>query len=412
MKIVVVGKGGREHALAQKLKSSPLVTNIWVLPGNPGMALAGLNCVSCETPQDIENFCFENGVSLAVVGPEAAILSDLKTRLEARNIFCFAPSPAVAQLEASKLFCKTVLSEAGLPTAQYIVAQSATESKKIIDKHNFSNPLVVKADGLAQGKGVWVCNNYNKAIEAADYLGVQYGYPLLFEECLVGRELSAFAICDGKDFVILGTACDYKRIAPDPFSSNTGGMGAYSPCDFIDFNDEATIRETFRKTLDHLHAKNLSYQGFLFAGLMKTSNGLYVLEYNVRMGDPETQVLMPRLQSDLAEIIMKACNHQLRNSECKVSSDSAVHIVAVSKGYPQTEMLLEQTVNFPPLKSLQGHLYFSGVSKKDNQLVNSGGRVLGITATAETKQEARRLAYHEIRRISFEGMYIREDIGS
>ncbi|XGC80119.1 phosphoribosylamine--glycine ligase [Bdellovibrio bacteriovorus] len=409
MKVVVVGKGGREHALAQKIKESNLLSELWVCPGNPGMARAGINCAPVETADAIEAFCLENKVSLVIIGPEALILSDLKARLEMQGIPCFAPTKNVAQLESSKLFCKNILHDAGVPTAQVLVTHDLNEAKAAIEAHDFTSPLVLKADGLAAGKGVWVCENKAHALEGLLSLTTQFGFPLLIEECLIGKELSAFALCDGKDFVILGTACDYKRITPDLFSANTGGMGAFSPCDFITKEDAETIHQIFDKTLNSLHEKNLSYQGFLFAGLMKTAKGLYVLEYNVRMGDPETQALMPRIQSDLLELISAATRHELATKNCKLSEKVSVHVVAVSKGYPEANMLLGAELNLPP--KLNTQLYFAGVSEKNQKLVNSGGRVLGVTALASSKESARMQAYEDIQKIAYEGMYFRKDIG-
>lgn len=409
-KIVVVGKGGREHALAAKLLESSEVSQLWVCPGNPGMELQGIDCAPVESPQAIEEFCLKNQVTLVVVGPEAAILSDLKTRLESKGIPVFAPHPEVARLESSKAFCKEILEKSGVLTAKWSLNATKAEVLKNLAAHDFTDPIVVKADGLAAGKGVWVCESREKAEEAVEVLGTQYGYPLLLEDCLIGRELSAFALCDGKDFVILGTACDYKRITPDPFSANTGGMGAYSPCDFTTSEDDKSIHETFTKTLNYLSEKGMPYQGFLFAGLMKTAKGLYVLEYNVRMGDPETQSLMPRIKSDFAKLISAAVNHQLKNQTCELSDLKAVHVVAVSEGYPQAQMKLGQTITHPP-ENTQSKLYFAGVSTKDGKLVNTGGRVLGMTALASSKEEARQQAYADLKKISYEGMYFREDIG-
>lgn len=409
-KIVVVGKGGREHALAAKLRQSSDVSELWVCPGNPGMQAQGISCAPAESPAEIEEFCLKNKISLVVVGPEAAILSDLKSRLEKHRVPVFAPNPEVARLEASKAFCKEVLEKSGVLTATWSLNKNENEALKNLASHDFAAPIVVKADGLAAGKGVWVCENRAKAEEAIEVLGRQYGYPLLLEECLIGQELSAFALCDGKDFVILGTACDYKRITPDPFSANTGGMGAYSPCDFISAEDEKTIQDIFAKTLNYLAGAGMPYQGFLFAGLMKTDKGLYVLEYNVRMGDPETQALMPRLESDLVQIITAAVQHELKDQKCQLSPLTSVHVVAVSAGYPQSEMKLGQRVTYPQT-SLKSHLYFAGVSDKNGQLVNTGGRVLGMTALADSKAEARRQAYEDLKKVSYEGMYFREDIG-
>lgn len=411
MKIVVVGKGGREHALARKLQNSSLTTQLWVCPGNPGMLRSGIDCATAESAADIERFCLENKVSLVVVGPESMILTDLKLRLEKQGIPTFAPEKGVATLESSKLYCKKVLREAQVATAKMEVVTDKDLALKALHAHDFSSPIVVKADGLAAGKGVWVCENLQQATAAVESLGSQFGFPLLLEECLIGQELSAFALCDGKDFVVLGTACDYKRIAPDMYSANTGGMGAYSPCDFITAEENAQISEIFRKTLDYLHTQGTPYQGFLFAGIMKTTKGLYVLEYNVRLGDPETQALLPRLKTDLAQLIQSAVKHELKNQICEVSDQVAVHVVAVSQGYPQSQMLLGSSINIAKPDSFKSELYYAGVSEKNNSLVNSGGRVLGVTAMAPHRKTARAQAYQDLHKISFEGMYFREDIG-
>lgn len=409
MKVVIVGKGGREHALAESLSKSPLVTDLWICPGNSGMQRAGFQCVSHESPESVETFCRTQGVSLVVVGPEGMILSDLKERLLRQNIFCFAPDQSVARLESSKLFCKGILKEAGVPTASCRVGYTEAEALHVVTQHNFNSPLVVKADGLAQGKGVWVCESQSKAREAVKWLGSQFGYPLLLEECLVGPELSAFALCDGEDFVLLGTACDYKRVTPDPFSANTGGMGAYSPCEFINESDELQIHEIFQRTLRTLKNKKMPYQGFLFAGLIKTAQGLSVLEYNVRLGDPETQALLPRLRTDLAELIMKAVTHDLSQTVCEFLPASSVHVVATSQGYPGTPMNLGNPISAPADSSVQ--LYYAGVGLIKDQLVNVGGRVLGVTALGRTREEARARAYQGIAQVSFTGMHLREDIG-
>ncbi|WP_374029125.1 phosphoribosylamine--glycine ligase [Bdellovibrio bacteriovorus] len=411
MKVVVVGKGGREHALAAKLLESDIVKELWVCPGNPGMQKMGIQCkTDVETPEAIATFCVENKISLVVVGPEAAILSNLKVNLERQGIACFAPSKEVAQLESSKLFCKGILHDAEVPTAKCVVSYSEEEALETLSQHDFSEPIVIKADGLAQGKGVSVCESLSKAQEAVRTLGRQYGFPLLLEECLLGQELSAFALCDGEDFVLLGTACDYKRISSEVFSANTGGMGAYSPCDFISTQDETEIKNIFAKTLSCLKRKKLSYQGFLFAGLMKTSRGLFVLEYNVRMGDPETQALLPRIRSDLGKLLVSAVTHELKGQTCELSSQWSVHVVATSKGYPQANMDLGHSISLPSWDGLSTRLYFSGIKELNQTLVNSGGRVLGVTALGENKESARKNAYTDIRKISFNGMYMREDI--
>lgn len=412
MKVVVVGKGGREHAMAQKIKESSLVTDLWVCPGNPGMTRAGLNCATAATAQEITEFCVQHKVSLVVVGPEALILSDLKTLLAKNSILCFAPDKEVAALEASKIFCKEILQASGVRTAQSLTANNISEGKRLLATHDFTEGLVLKADGLAQGKGVWVCETLAQAEKGLESLAKQFGFPILFEECLVGKELSAFALCDNEDFVVLGTACDYKRITEDPFSANTGGMGAYSPCDFITAAEEKEIQEIFAKTLKCLNKKNMPYQGFLFAGLMKTSKGLYVLEYNVRMGDPETQVLLPRIESDLVSLIWAAVRHDLQGKTCKLSAAEAVHVVVASRGYPQPEMALGHPIEIADdMVEKNVTVYYAGVDEKNKKLINVGGRVLGVTALAETRKQARDLAYAGLQKIKFQGMYSRKDIG-
>ncbi|MFS4458184.1 phosphoribosylamine--glycine ligase [Bdellovibrio sp. HCB2-146] len=410
MRVLVVGKGGREHAIADKLSKSPLLRGLWVAPGNPGMQLQGLTCVNIESPGALVDFSVSNNIDLVVVGPEAMILSDLKARLAEKAIPCFSPDATVARLEASKLFCKEVLIQAEVPTARFKLALTLEEAHAFISQHNFESPLVVKADGLASGKGVSVCKTLDSTLHAANELSHAYGFPLLLEECLIGQELSAFALCDGEDFVVLGTACDYKRITPDLFSANTGGMGAFSPCDFISEEDTQKIESYFARTLQVLKKRGQPYQGFLFAGLMKTHKDLYVLEYNVRMGDPETQALLPRLESDLLEVILMATKHQLKDVRLKHTSQSAVHVVVASQGYPDIRMSLGHKITTPTTSS-QAQLYFAGVASDGKNLINSGGRVLGVTSLGETRQQAREKAYSVVQQVQFQGHYYRQDIG-
>ncbi|QDK45185.1 phosphoribosylamine--glycine ligase [Bdellovibrio sp. ZAP7] len=410
MRVLVVGKGGREHAIAQKISESKMLESLWVAPGNPGMSKAGLKCASVEKTPEILAFCKINRVDLVILGPEAAILSDLKETLEKNDISCLAPSREAGHLEASKYFCKEILQDAGLLTAAFKLANSVSEAEAFIAQHDFKNPIVVKADGLAQGKGVAVCENAETALTAIKDLSATYGFPILVEECLIGRELSAFALCDGEDFVVLGTACDYKRITPDPFSANTGGMGAFSPCDFISKEDESAIDNIFKKSLKSLKQKGKPFVGFLFAGLMKTDKGLYVLEFNVRLGDPETQALLPRIKSDLLDLSVKAVQGRLQKQKTEFHDFRSVHVVAASAGYPGNSMDLGHTIQVPAKTAEGTRIYFAGVSAKNETLVNTGGRVLGVTALAKTRDEARALAYQEMRKVQFQGLYFREDI--
>lgn len=414
MRVLIIGQGGREHALAQKISESKQLQKLWVAPGNPGMSKVGIDCVPIEISEknipDVVKFCQAHHVDLVVLGPEAAILSDLKEKLEVAEIPCLAPSRAAAQLEASKIFCKQVLNNAGLKTASFQAVSDLSDAMKLISLHSFSRPLVIKVDGLAQGKGVHVCSSRHQAEKAVQELSAQFSFPFLFEECLDGQELSAFALCDGEDFIFLGTACDYKRINQDMFSANTGGMGAFSPCDFLTPDDEAEINEIFQRSMRALKKQGTPFVGFLFAGLMKTHNGIYVLEFNVRLGDPETQALLPRLKSDFLELIVRTLQGRLKGAKAEVSNHSSVHVVAVSAGYPGRNLDLGHVIEVPISSVDKAQIYYSGVGLDNGHLVNSGGRVLGVTAIAESRSEARELAYREIKRVHFKGLYLREDI--
>lgn len=408
--VLIMGKGGREHALAKKIQESPLLNQLWVCPGNPGMAMQGISCVEDDSTTSVVSFCLKQNIKVVILGPENYILSDLKTSLEENGVYCFAPTAEAALLESSKAFSKKILQSAGIPTAKAQTVTTSTEGLRVLENHNFEKAgIVLKADGLAQGKGVWVCQSSDEAKEALKQLSHDYGYPVLIEEMLLGEELSAFAVCKDQNFRILGTACDYKRITEDPFSANTGGMGSYSPCDFLEPEDFPKVESIFKNVLTELAAQGLNYEGFLFAGLMKTREDLFVLEFNVRMGDPETQSLLPRVREDLLEMILQARDGKLSSGWSENSSEYAVHVVATSKGYPFKDMLLGQTIHLP---SDFKNILFAGVSKAQEDLVNSGGRVLGVTAIAATKAEARSKAYSEIADVFFEGVYYRKDIGT
>lgn len=409
MKVAVLGQGGREQALAQAALRSSKVSHVVVIPGNAGMKILGIDCVELKLIDEIVPYCQQEKIDLVIPGNEAVILSPIKEKLKSAGIQCFSPDPQVARLESSKVFCKEILKEAGIYTADFQLIQNHDEGSKALELHNFSRPLVLKADGLAQGKGVWVCKDLVSARKSFEHLVQSFGFPVLFEECLIGRELSAFAICDQENFNLLGTAVDYKRIDENPFSANTGGMGAFSPCHFIDSEDQKEIELIFSKVLKLLAQKKLSYQGFLFAGLMKTEKGIAVIEFNVRMGDPETQALLPRLESDFLDLLAGS------PEKCRLSPEVAVHVVMTSEGYPASSMKLHHKIHIENRSLLDkfsdSTIFFSGVKSDQGGLVNSGGRVLGVTALGKNIYEAREKAYTEIKSIHFTGAYFRKDIG-
>lgn len=408
--VLIMGKGGREHALAKKIQESPLLNQIWVCPGNSGMSLQGISCVEDDSTEAVISFCKKQNITIVILGPENYIISNLKTSLEKNGIYCFAPTAEAAHLESSKSFSKKILQNAKIPTAKAQAVNSWSEGLQVLETHNFEKSgIVLKADGLAQGKGVWVCQTSDEATEAFKQISHDFGYPVLIEEMLLGAELSVFAVCKGRSFRILGTACDYKRISEDPFSANTGGMGSYSPCDFLSEEDFKKIESIYHNVLIELDEQGLSYEGFLFAGLMKTREDLFVLEFNVRMGDPETQSLLPRISEDLLEMILKARDGKLINGWSENSSNYSLHVVATSKGYPFKDMLLGQKIHLP--QNIE-NIIFAGVKDDHGDLVNNGGRVLGVTSIAASKAEARSKAYSEISNVFFEGIYYRKDIGT
>ncbi len=415
MNVLLIGSGGREHALAWKLVQSSKLDKLWCAPGNAGIAeIAEIVSLDPGNHQAVTGFCRENDIGFVVVGPEAPLVAGLADDLEAAGIGVFGPSAAAAQLEGSKGFTKDLCAEFNIPTAAYRRFTQAAEAKAYLDKAGL--PAVIKADGLAAGKGVVIAETREAAEAAIDdcFDGTfgEAGHEVVIEAFLVGEEASLFALCDGQTAMLLGTAQDHKRVGDGDTGPNTGGMGAYSPapCMTQEMIDR-TMSEIIVPTLAGMHHRGHPFKGILYAGLMLTTDGPQLIEYNVRFGDPECQVLMPRLKSDLLELMMAASQGSLLEHDAQWSDEYALSVVLASRGYPGA---YEKNTPIRDVEKAeeQGALVFhAGTGRKDGQLVATGGRVLNVTAIAPNVAEAQAKAYAAADEIDWDNGFCRRDIG-
>lgn len=430
MKLMVVGSGGREHALVWKLAQSENVTEVFVAPGSPAIALeakAACTGIAAGDFYGIARHCKANHVKFVMVGPDQALADGIVDFLDAEGIPAFGPTKAAARIEWSKAFSKELMKEAGIPTARYETFDSAAAAKEFLSSVEWGTGWVIKADGLALGKGVVVAETREEALAtAADFLSGtamgEAGRRIVIEERLLGRELSFFSLCDGNQGVTLGQACDYKRIFDGDKGPNTGGMGAFSPADWVPegFNRRVET-EVVAPLLKSLQNRGSPFKGILFVGLMATDSGPKVIEFNARFGDPETQVLLPLIDEDLLPWLQAGQAGKLNEMPASGPRRKAmhgVHVVLAAEGYPATprkgdairmpEELLPQEGDGKRLAKV----FFAGVARKGNDFVTNGGRVLGITALAETQAEARRKAYALSETVQWAGQQKRSDVGS
>ena len=418
MKILVVGGGGREHALAWKIAQSPLVKKVYCAPGNPGIARHA-ECVPLRADDlvGLVQFVREKGVDLTVVGPEDPLSMGIADELTPKGFKVFGPTQAAAELESSKVFSKRMMQKHGIPTAAFRVFQDAHDAHDYIAK--VAAPIVVKADGLAKGKGVIVCGSAEEAHEAVrDIMERKIfgkaGDQVIIEECLRGQEASILAISDGRTIVLLEPAQDHKRIGDGDVGPNTGGMGAYSPVPVVTpaLRDEVE-RRVFIPTIHGMRREGRRYQGILYAGIMLTGSGPQVLEFNVRWGDPEAQPILMRMKSDLVPLLMAAADGTLKESqEIEWDPRPAVCVVMASGGYPGDYRKGKPISGLDEAGKLKDVMVFhAGTAMSGGQVVTSGGRVLGVTAMGKTIAEARERAYDAISRIHFDGAQYRRDIG-
>jgi phosphoribosylamine--glycine ligase len=417
MKILVVGSGGREHALAWAIGASPLVDRLYAAPGNAGIAEAA-DCVriAASDTRGIVDFCKGNAIDFVVVGPEAPLVAGLVDALEAEAIAAFGPTAAAAALEGSKGFMKDLCVREGVPTAAYYRFRDAAKAKAYIDR--LGAPVVVKADGLAAGKGVTVAATIAEAHEAVDAaLGEgrfgAAGAEIVVEEFLDGEEVSFFALCDGYHLLPLASAQDHKRVGDGDTGANTGGMGAFSPAPLVTPDVEAEIIECIvGPTVAAMAREGRPFKGVLYAGLMLTADGPKLLEYNVRFGDPECQPLMMRLKSDIVPVLLAARDGILNQVDLRWHDEAALCVVMAAKGYPDnpvrgTEIRgLEAAGADPDVK-----IFHAGTRRDGNRIIADGGRVLGVTALGKNIAAARERAYRAVDEIDWPEGFCRRDIG-
>lgn len=412
MNILLIGSGGREHALAWKIAASPLVTKLWCAPGNAGVAQEA-ECVALDVADHaaVIAFCKANKVDLVVVGPEAPLAAGIVDDLAEANIKAFGPSKAASQLESSKGFTKDICKANNIPTAAYERFRDGETAKAYIRKQGA--PIVVKADGLAAGKGVVVAITLVEAEAAIDSLFGAPGAEAVIEEFMEGEEASFFVLCDGENALPLAAAQDHKRAYDGDKGPNTGGMGAYSPAPvFTDDVRERTMKEIILPTLRAMKAKGMPYKGVLFAGLMITKDGPKLIEYNARFGDPETQVLMLRLMSDLVPALLASVDGELKHFDLRWYPEPALTVVMAAKGYPGDYTKGTRIEGLDQAAKVDGvQIFHAGTKSEHGHILANGGRVLNITATGHTVRDAQRRAYEAIERINWPEGFCRHDIG-
>lgn len=414
MKIMVVGSGGREHAIIKKLKQSDDVDKIYALPGNGGISADAL-CVNIRATdiESIVRFAEETGIDYAVVAPDDPLVLGCVDALEAAGVPCFGPCANAAVIEGSKVFSKNLMKKYNIPTAAYETFASAKEALGYIDGARM--PAVIKADGLALGKGVIIARTRDEARAAVNEIMLdkkfgKSGDSIVIEEYLTGPEVSVLAFTDGKTIVPMVSSMDHKRAFDGDLGPNTGGMGTVAPNPYYTEKiADRCMNEIFMPTVKAMNAEGRTFKGCLYFGLMLTQDGPKVIEYNCRFGDPETQVVLPLLESDLLKIMTAVTNGTLADCEVRFSNKSAACVIMASKGYP-VKYEKGYEINIP--SDLTESVYVAGAEKRDGKMITNGGRVIGVTATADTLKEAVAAAYEKVGRISFKNAYYRKDIGA
>ena len=416
MKVLIVGSGGREHTLAWKISQSPKVDKIYCAPGNAGMAEIG-QCIDIDVMDfdSLVSFAEKEGIDLTVVGPDDALAAGIVDAFSARGLRIFGPGKKAAMIESSKVFSKNLMKKYNIPTARYKVCNSCSEAEEYLE--DCKCPIVVKADGLALGKGVIICNDNEEAKLAVkeimeDKKFGSAGNKVVIEEFISGPEVSILAFCDGTTIKPMTSAQDYKRAKDNDEGLNTGGMGTFSPSPF--YTDDVKNfceKYVFQLTMDAMKAEERDFVGILFVGLMLTNDGPKVLEYNARFGDPETQVVLPRLKNDLVEVMEACIDGRLDEIDLEFSDESAVCVVLASDGYPEA---YEKGFPIRGLDKLEGskeyYAFHAGTKLDNKQVLTNGGRVLGVTALGKDLEDARAKAYRATEWIDFDNKYMRRDI--
>ena len=415
MKVGVIGSGGREHAICLGLKNSSKIEKIYCFPGNAGTSEIAENVIlNLDNFESIKNFILDNQIDMIVIGPEKPLVDGLVDFLESFNINVFGPNKIASQLEGSKIFTKQICQKYNIPTAKFGIFQNKESAKSFLE--NTKYPTVIKADNLASGKGVYICNSYKEANTAINEIfDGKFGVAnnLLIEEFLQGEEMSYFIISDGINFKNFGTAQDHKRVLEGDKGKNTGGMGAYSPSRLISEEMESKIiNKIIKPTLKGLADLGAKYKGFLYAGLMIVDNEPFLIEYNVRMGDPECQTILPKLKTDLSEVFLACCNERLDKINLDWLNKKSLCVVVCSNGYPDE---FKKNIKIENLKSinLQSHnfLFHAGTTIKDNDVYAVGGRVLNFVSLSNNFGDAKINITKNLDRLNWSGGFYRKDIG-
>ena len=415
MKFGIIGSGGREHAICESLRNSNKIDKIYCLPGNAGTADIAENIIlDLSNFENIKNFVLEKKIDLVVIGPEKPLVDGLVDYLEQFNIKTFGPNKISSQLEGSKIFTKQLCQKFNIPTAKFGIFQNKDDAKQFVKKSNY--PTVIKADNLASGKGVYICNNKSEADIAIDEIfNGKFGKAknLLVEEFLNGEEMSFFTISDGNILKNFGTAQDHKRVLEGDKGKNTGGMGAYSPSRLISNElEKKIINKIIKPTLKGLSELGSQYKGFLYAGLMIVKNEPYLIEYNVRMGDPECQTILPKLKTDLADIIIACCDGKLNEIDINWSNKKSLCVVMCSKGYPD---IFEKNIEIENIENIElntnEYLFHAGTLKKNKKIFAIGGRVLNFVALSDDFGTAKKNIIKNLDKLNWSGGFYRKDIG-
>jgi phosphoribosylamine--glycine ligase len=418
MNVLLVGSGGREHALAYKIHQSKSLDALYILPGNPGMKNLGINIdMNLKDINSIIKFCFDKKIELVVIGPEQPLVDGMADFLRENGINVFGPGKKAADIEAKKSFAKSLMVKYHIPTSGYVEFKSSEQKEALQYIKTQKYPLVIKADGLAAGKGVLICNSVSDAENAIKEIFVDKvfgasGDKLIIEEFMEGEEASIFAITDGKDFICLPSAQDHKRIGDNDTGKNTGGMGAYSPASLITKEILAVVEEKIiAPTIKGMENDGRKFIGCLYCGLMITSEGPKVVEFNCRFGDPETQAVLPILEGDFLQLLYSASAGALDKNAVKYSNGSAVCVVAASKGYPDA---FNKGFEIYGLNEVENDIvvFQAGTKEADGKVVTNGGRVLGVTAITKEMdlKLAKQKAYAALEKIHYNGIYFRKDI--
>ena len=414
MIVGIIGSGGREHAICKKVRESSKTDKIFCIPGNAGTNSIAENIdIKIDDFKSIKNFCLKSNIELLIVGPEQPLVDGIVDYFQDTNINVFGPNKLASKLEGSKIFTKELCKKNNIPTANFNIFENLKSAE--LSLKSFKYPLVIKADGLAAGKGVYICNNYDEGLIAArEIFNGKFGKAknLLIEEFLDGEEMSYFVISDGKSYQFIGSAQDHKRVGEGDKGKNTGGMGCYTPSRLLNIElNEKINNKIIIPTLNAIKDMGSEYIGFLYVGLMIKNDNPYLVEFNVRMGDPECQAILPLLENDLCEIFLNCCTGKLSEIKIKINNEKSICIVVCSKGYPENYKKNSEIsqINKLYLKNNE-YIFHAGTILKDNKILNSGGRVLNFVAVSSDLRKSRENLIKLIKRLDWKDGFFRKDI--